>query len=506
MTALDLKYRPAKFAEVVGNRSIVQLLLARSKNGTLAGRSMMFGGPKGCGKTTLARIVARAIACSELHEGEPCGSCSACLSITEDSSASTEEFDAATQGTVDRIRSIVDDLEYGTFDGKPRVVILDEAHRLSKSSQDALLKAVEDRRFVVILCTTEPHKIGEAIRSRVEEYPVTPPPTPEIVERMASVCKEENLEYEPEALSIIAQARGNCPRTCISDLGTLSTLGSITVEAARQHFRYGSMDSLVEALCCLDSDTKKCLALLDEVMAVEGPAWVRDSIVHAIASSMREAVGAKPTFFVPTRFFPVRGRDWANLARDLSRIDKPNASDIESCLLSSSSQVPIVGAPAPRVIPAELPRELPVAARLDAILPKPSSDAQSSGRAPYAPPPPVDAIPPKLVNAPDKPEKPALLASGNLFTTPSKPISKDAPSTPRSTPRPAPKAKIVEIDGVQFSAEETLTSLDEKIEKGPSSVIAEPPPPSAEVELEKSRIPMPEKEFARGFVQRVKQK
>lgn len=504
LSALDLKYRPSKFSEIVGNSSVVKLLVARSKDGSLPGRSMMFGGPKGCGKTTLARIVARAIACSSLRDGEPCGECTACVSVTTDSSTSTDEFDAATQGTVDRIRSILDDLEYGTFDGKPRVVILDEAHRLSKPSQDALLKAVEDRRFIIILCTTEPHKIGEAIRSRVEEYPVTPPPSEEIVQRMHSICQTEGIEFLGSALATIASALGNCPRTCISALSTLATLGPITDDSAKNFFRFGHMESLAEVLALIDSDSSSALEMLDQIMSLEGPAWTRDVLVHAIASSMRESVGAKATFPVKTRFFPVRGRAWADLARDLGRIDKPTAPDVESCILASCAQVPVVGTPAPPVLPPPAnesssaapaaPTPSPVvgiADRLEALFNKP---------APQPTPAPVSTPAPAPVAAAPKPRtglvKPALVPSGNLFA---KPAVKTVEATK------VPKTRMIEVDGVPFSSDEALTSLDGKIEKGSSPPVVEPPSPTAEVQLDKSRLQMTEKEFARGFVQRVKQ-
>ena len=192
----------------------------------------MFGGSKGCGKTTMARIVARAIVCDNLNDGEPCDSCESCNSFTDESSVSFDEYDAATQGTVDRVRSLLSDLDFGSFDGKPRVVILDEAHRLSKGAQDALLKAMEDRRLVVILCTTEPRKIVDAIRSRVEEYPISPPSEDAVVALLRKVCKAEKILVDVDALLIVAKSLKNCPRECICALDTLRTLGSVSLENA----------------------------------------------------------------------------------------------------------------------------------------------------------------------------------------------------------------------------------------------------------------------------------
>ena len=439
---------------------------------------MMFGGPKGCGKTTLARIVARAIVCADLDEGEPCGECEPCLSVSDESSTGFDEFDAATQGTVDRVRSLIEDLDYNTADGKPRVVILDEAHRLSKPSQDALLKSMEDRRLVVVLCTTEPRKIVEAIRSRVEEYPVGPPTAEVLVAHLSRICGLESITPEPEALSIIARAHSCCPRESVCSIDTLRTIGGVTASNAKSLFKHDRMQLVVEALSVVDTDPSAALSILDG-LSVEGATWIRDTAVQAIASAMRQSVGARSPFPVPIGFFPTRGAGWASLARSLGSLDKPTMSDLEACLLSTLNSPPSSWVVSQPIVPSFVGPLSPVAP---------------------APSPPLQPAP--SVSAHSPPPTPSAIAKPQ--ETP-----KEAPTKPKEPPvKPPdpPKNVSVEIDGVRFTSSEVLTSLDNKIEKGTSGPPTGQEQSHARVEYDQRHVPLPEKEFAHGLVRRVKGK
>lgn len=494
-TELDLKFRPRKFSEVVGNSAVVNLLLARSRNGTLSGRSMMFAGPKGCGKTSLARIVARAIACDNLDaQGEPCGKCVSCEAVSQETSNSTEEFDAATQGTVDKVRSILSDLEYGSLDGKPRVIILDEAQRLSKPAQDAILKAVEDRRFVVILSTTEPYKIGQALRSRVEEYSISPPSSDEIVRRMQFICEQESIKADKDALILTARSLDFCPRTCVVALNTLSLLGPITLITVKSHFRYNSMEMINKVLASCDSKTEEAFDTLDSLFMSEGPTWVRDQIVAAIASSMRQKVGAKPTYAVNTTFFDVRGSKWADVARALGSIEKPTASDIQSILLATSPK--ILGLPIPIPVISTTGFKYPMPDSVTIVHPPgiPLSDSvntQTSNHQ-YLDQKPTDI----------HPSAPVVSPKASIVPPVPKPLEK-IPDHSKATQAlklvPTEKVRSIEIDGVLFSSDEALTSLDNKIAHGSCGVPMPIEPTSPEVESDMSRAAIPEKEFIRSF-------
>ncbi len=473
--AFDLKYRPQKFAKVLGNKAVVQLLLSCSKKRTLGSRSLMFAGPKGCGKTSLAKISAMAIVCDDLKDGEPCNECDSCQGVITDTLESFDEFDAATQGTVERIRGIIADLDYGNISGKPTLYILDEAHRLTKQAQDALLKSTEDRRLQVVICTTEAHKIQETIRSRMTEYSIMAPSLQELETLLAFVCTNESIQASPEALKLIIQAQACCPRTCLTSLQLLSNLGDITADSVRNHFRFGQMEKLVRSLEQLSTDPRAALASIGELLDTEGPTWIQENTVRIVTSAVRMSVGAKPTIPVPPTFYSTRGPVWLQVAKQMSMLDRPGPADVEAILLEAIPNLPS-GAPVSfppnweeRLSKPESPTTTPVAA--------PAAPVAS-------PAPPVVQIAPPPTPQPQPSPAPAKL--------------------PAKVESPKP-AKSIEIDGVKFDAAETLTSLDKKIEHGTRGA----PQPvdslkSQGVEYDKAREPMSEKEFARGFTQRVR--
>ncbi len=452
----DLDYRPKRFKDVLGNEGIKKLLLTRSRDGSLGSQSYLFGGPKGCGKTTLARIVARAIKCSDLQDGEPCGSCPSCLSIIDETNPDVEELDAASQGTVDKIRGMVKDADYGTFDGTDsRVYIVDEAQRLSKAAQDAFLKAVEARLFVVILCTTEPKKIADPIVDRLEELPVKPPSVEDMARRLSLVCDAEGIQADPSCLEGIVRMSELTPRKSLLALESLSKIGPITPETLRDYYRLGSYELVDETLRLLDSDPVAALSALDRLSSRESPTWIRDAVVSAIAGGLRVDIGSSSRFPVPTNFFKVRGRGWLSVSRELSGVDRPSLADIEAALLSDCPIIPVHAPP-------------PIAYVNPAPAPPP---AQA---------PPAQA-PPQLSEASPPPVLP-----------------KPSP-TPTPTPTPSP---AVELDGVLFRRDEILTSLDDKIRASSTPQVQERP--SVKVESDKSRAPISEGEFASSFRRRVR--
>lgn len=464
----DLKHRPKKFSQVLGNSGVIKLLLSRSRSKTLSEQSMLFGGPKGCGKTTLARIVASSILCTSLLDGEPCGTCISCEGVLNETSNEFEELDAASQGTVDRIRSMIRDTDY---DGGVKIYLLDEAQRLTAQAQDAMLKAMENRLLTFILCTTEPHKIKSTIRSRTEEYPINAPTEDSLYARLQEICKAESIEFEFEALKVIIRIQDGCPRTCIRALSTLGTLGPITVASTHSFFRFDHYSAVDKFLCLLDKDASKAFAVLDSLTSMESPSWIRDQIVAAIASAMRYDIGAKPTYPVSTHFFESRLHGWLALSKLLSAIDKPTVSDIECAILSSGSIKSVSPA-----IHAESDIK-----NIDSLLTSHTGKVQDG-----------------IKNL----ERPVIESPPNLKKEPLEvvPVKEMVPIAPASL-KVIPGARNLEVDGVNFSPEEHLTSLDHKIEHG--SKPPELPPRSEPVEFMGDNIPIPDKEFARGLIGRV---
>ena len=457
---LDLKYRPSRFADVLGNDGVKNLLLTRSKGCSLSQQSMMFGGPKGCGKTTLARIVARAMKCTNLQDGEPCNECDSCISILDGTNQDVEELDAASQGTIDKIREIIRDSEFGSEDGSDlRIYFFDEAQRLSKPAQDALLQAVESRTFIIILCTTEPHKIVGPIRDRVEEYNIQPPSQDALVMRLKDVCEKESLQYEDEALSIIAMMCSRTPRSSLLALESMSILGPITLSTVSQYYRFESYELVGKILSTLDINVKHAFDFLDKLSHRESPTWIRDMIIEAISGAFRLSVGAKSKFPVETGFFPSRGRGWLTVAQDLGSIDRPSIADIEAILLKDAQIVPV---------------SIPVSQNITPSVTEPTV---------ILPPIPVPVSPTAPPVAP--PVAPPITAQ-----------------SPSKQPPPRSGSKSVEVNGVKYTSNEDLTSLDKSV------VFTVPTPETTEraevhVKLDRERIPISEAEFAASFTRRL---
>ncbi len=456
---LDLKYRPQKFGEVLGNKAVVKLFHQLSRDGKLTQRSLMFGGPKGCGKTSLARIIACAIVCDNVVDGEPCGECEFCRGVRTDSAENLEEFDAATQGSVEHMRNIVSDLDYGNLSGKPSLYILDEAQRLTKQAQDALLKSVEERRLLVILCTTEPHKIQGPLRSRLTEFSVSAPPAQDLESFLRRVCSIENIQASDEVLRLIVQIQESCPRTSLTSLETLSSVGEITVDDVKTYFRYGSLEKLVKAMESLTADPRSALVSISELLDTEGPSWVRDNAVLIISSAVRMSIGAKPSLPIPGAQYTTRGISWVAVAKSLSSIERPTAADIEVTLMEMISSLPS----APAVAPITLST------------------------------PPIVAAP--IIPAPIPDVSPVVRVSEPIPEVKKEPARRVIESKP----------KVVEIGGVNFSADEKLTSVDDKLERGSRGApVATTLTETPGVRLDKDLHPMAPKEFARGLIQRFK--
>jgi DNA polymerase III subunit gamma/tau len=287
----DTIYRPLKFSDVLGQPGTVQVLKSRLKAGTARDISYIFSGYFGSGKTTLARIVARAILCQDIdkNDPEPCNACDNCIACLNETSEACQELDAASKGTIDNVRSIVSELDYAVLNVEgsniKRVYIIDESHRMSRDSQDVLLKPIEDKKMVAIFCTTEPEKIRGPIRSRCEEYVIRRIPVVDIVGRMQHILKQEGVEYNEEALSIVDYCDGHV-RDIINRVGMMAQLGPITVEGVREHLNVGVVPLYYQILLALD-DPSKFLDLLDQACEKVTPSEVAAGISEAAMSSYR---------------------------------------------------------------------------------------------------------------------------------------------------------------------------------------------------------------------------
>ncbi len=220
------RYRPRSFSEVVGQEVAVRVLKNAVKQGKVS-HAYLFAGPRGTGKTTLARILTKAINCLQPRDGEPCGVCENCVSIDKGSFPDLIEIDAASNRGIDDIRSIRDAVSYAPIRGKYKVYILDEAHMLTKEAFNALLKTLEEPppRTVFILCTTEYEKIMPTILSRCQRLIFSKLTEAQIVENLKRICEKEGLECEEKALYMLAKLSDGGMRDAVSLLDQTSTYG-----------------------------------------------------------------------------------------------------------------------------------------------------------------------------------------------------------------------------------------------------------------------------------------
>lgn len=212
------KYRPTKFSEVIGQEQVTVTLKKALQAGQLA-QSFLFCGPRGVGKTTCARILAKAINCEQPDEQfEPCNTCNSCSSFNANASFNIHELDAASNNSVEDIRSLVDQVRFAPQAGKYKVYIIDEVHMLSNAAFNAFLKTLEEppSYAIFILATTEKHKIIPTILSRCQIYDFNRISNADIIKNLKSIADSENIQAEEQALHIIAQKSDGGMRDALS--------------------------------------------------------------------------------------------------------------------------------------------------------------------------------------------------------------------------------------------------------------------------------------------------
>jgi DNA polymerase-3 subunit gamma/tau len=201
------KYRPQKFSEISGLLSVKKTLLSQVKDGKIV-HAYLFAGPRGTGKTTTARILAKAINCLDSKKGEPCRKCRVCKQIEEGRYLDLIEIDAASNRGIDDIRSLREKVRLAPSVGSYKVYIVDEAHMLTKEAFNALLKTLEEppKHAIFILCTTEPYRLLETIRSRCQRFNFERASVPLLVERLREISRKEKAKLGEEELTEIAKA------------------------------------------------------------------------------------------------------------------------------------------------------------------------------------------------------------------------------------------------------------------------------------------------------------
>ncbi len=231
--SLANKYRPRNFDTIIGQDHITGILKAKMKSDKGGHSNFLLFGPRWTGKTSSARILAKAMNCLELQDGNPCNQCTNCKTIDEGKTLDYVEIDAASHTGVDNIREeIIDKAIYPPTMLKKKIYVIDEVHMLSKWAFNALLKTIEEPKdtMAFILATTEIHKVPETIISRCQVFNFRKVPEKEMVGRLEEICTSEWLEYEANALSLIAKISEWCVRDAVKYVDQVSILGNLSEE------------------------------------------------------------------------------------------------------------------------------------------------------------------------------------------------------------------------------------------------------------------------------------
>lgn len=264
-------YRPQSFREMSGQTHVKRTLQnALVSNKTT--HAYLFSGPRGTGKTSTAKIFAKALNCEKAPTNEPCNECATCISITEGSHPDVIEFDAASNSRVEEIRDIIEKVRFAPANARFKVYIIDEVHMLSTSAFNALLKTLEEPppHAVFILATTEPHKLPATIISRCQRFDFKRLSSTDILERMKLILEDINLPYEEQALKVIAQAASGGMRDALSLLDQVVSFSGekLTLENALLVSGSISQDVFYEIVVALkEKDVAKILSLLDDLIA-----------------------------------------------------------------------------------------------------------------------------------------------------------------------------------------------------------------------------------------------
>lgn len=443
----DKKYRPLKFSDVLGQTGAVLALKARLRRGTALDTNYIFAGGHGQGKTTLARIMARAMLCTNLdkNDPEPCNACDNCKDILNDTSNAFKERDAASQGGVNDLREIVDDLPFAVLGAPKRISLFDEAHRMSKDGQDVLLKPLEEgTKLVAILCTTEPDKIRGAIKSRCEGgiFVLRKVTRDDILERLRTILAAEGVPFEDDAVLTVIDHSGGHVRDVLNRLEMISQLGGITLANTQEYLNLGVVSLYYEILLAL-GDTGKAIQLVEQACDRAPPEDVATGLAEAAMNSYRLAQGMHADFVYVDRekakqVWEKFGVGCVDRAEFLTRSRNPSRiSMICDVARLSGGTVPT---PQPHVV--SIPQQLVA-----------------------APPAPSLTPPPVVALAPDTPVVQAVTAA--------------APIPPPAPTKPPVQASSPSMKGALGSADpQALTDDDPKAipRVMPRRPHAEPPP------------------------------
>jgi DNA polymerase III subunit gamma/tau len=391
--ALYRRWRAQTFAQIVGQEAVVETLRNAVRSDRVA-HAILFVGPRGTGKTSLARIVAKALNCTNLQDGDPCDACPSCVAIREGRALDLIEIDAASNRGIDAIRELRERIHYAPTDLRRKVYILDEAHQITRDAWNALLKSLEEPPdFVVFMfASTHPQEFPPAILSRLQRYDVRRLTVAEIEGKLGRILDADGRSAEPAAIHLIARLAAGGMRDAESMLDQLLASGGERLDEARVRDLLGLAEAeviraFVDALVA--GDAVAGIRILDELEDRGRDARVfLDQVVEAIRAELVAALSAPGS--------AGQARRLAASARRLAAIDPNRAGtgglrlQLELALFADAG-APAESAPAPRIVasPAEATpaRPTPVA---QPTAGRPAATTRRSAQRPAAEPDTTD--------------------------------------------------------------------------------------------------------------------
>ncbi len=288
------KYRPREFDELIGQEHVKQTLDNAITQRRIA-HGYIFAGQRGTGKTTVARILARCLNCVEGPTANPCGKCSSCIEVVQGNAIDVIEIDAASNRGINEMRELRENVRFRPSRDNYKVFIIDEAHQITTEAFNALLKTLEEppEWAVFILCTTESHKIPVTIASRCQQFSFRSVEFAELMERMKYICQEEGVEYEEEALAVLAQTGEGSVRDSLSALDQAIACCGTNLKAAevRQLLGIFGMDALGDVTAALDKGD--ATRMLEIVMELERSGQSLQHFCRELARYFRNLLVAK---------------------------------------------------------------------------------------------------------------------------------------------------------------------------------------------------------------------
>ncbi len=430
--ALYRRWRAQTFAEIVGQEAVVETLRNAVRTGRVS-HAVLFVGPRGTGKTSLARILAKAVNCTDLRDGDACDACPSCISIREGTTLDLVEIDAASNRGIDAVRDLRERLRYPPGELKRKVYILDEAHQITKDAWNALLKSLEEPPdFVVFMfASTEPSGFPPAILSRLQRFDVRRLTTPEIEGKLARILAADGRTADPAALSLIARLAAGGMRDAESMLDQLLSAAPDDIDERRVRDLLGladadAVDAFIDALVAGDAATG--IALLDTLEERGRDArTLLDQAIDAIRGRLVADLSSGDAAAVP---------GLADAARRLAAIDPDRAGvgglrlQLELALFTGSRGAG--DAPAAARTPAGTPANTPAAAHPPEAAAHAPEKAPARKAAPSAQALPADAAPAAAKPEPATPKPaPAQVPSRDDAEPPT------AAAIPTETPAPA---------------------------------------------------------------------